>query len=47
MSQVSAVNQRSERSQRFHLNSSEVEQHTERGQRFHFNSSETKTLYRA
>ena len=35
--------QRSERSQIFHLNSSEVKQRSERSQRFHFNSIESKT----
>ena len=41
---VSEVKQRSERSQRFHLNNSEGKQRSERSQRFHFNSSATKTL---
>ena len=42
VSQVIAVNHRSEHGQRFHLNSSEVEQRSERVQRFHFNSNEVK-----
>ena len=45
MSVVSEENQRSERSQRFHFNSSEVKQRSELSQRFHFDSSESKTAY--
>ena len=42
VSVVSKVKQRSERSQIFHLNSSEVKHCSERSQKFPFNSNEVK-----
>ena len=36
----------SERSQRFHFNSSKVIQRSERSQKFHFNSSEVNSVVR-
>ena len=40
---VSRGKERSERSQKFHLNKSEVKMSRERSQGFHFKSSERKT----